>query len=256
MRSKRRVGTQHRAQDQASSVQAEAGHPPRSVLQLSLESRQEQRAQRERNRQREQTFLQDNKNQQARLAQARREFERRQRENQPLVTRTEANAAQIARLEKELDALVQDMGDLSTGFREFAGDFSAVLQESMISAQFPERAEQLEALAKTRSQPSIEEIEALWLLVQEEMTEAGKTALFTSPVVRADGGSEQREVLRLGPFSAFAEGDFLRYVPETGELLVLSRQPAAHLRGGARRNGARRSRARASVLRAGARRRG
>ena len=45
---------------------------------------------------------------------------------------------------------------------------------------------------------------------------------------------EQREVLRVGTFSAFAEGDFLRYIPETGELLVLSRQPAAHLRSDAR----------------------
>ena len=157
--------------------------------QLLQAVREEQQAQRERNRQREQKFLQDRKNQQALLEQARRDFERRQRENQPLVTKTEANAAQITRLEKELEAVVQDMGDLSTGFREFAGDFAAVLQESMISAQFPDRGEQLRGLAATQSQPSIEEIENLWLLVQEEMTEAGKVALFPAAVVRADGSA-------------------------------------------------------------------
>jgi biopolymer transport protein ExbB len=209
------------------------GQQIRDLDQLLQAVREEQRAQRERNRQREQQFLQDKKNQQAQLEKARREFERRQRENQPLVTKTEANAARIVRLEKELEKLVQDMGDLSTGFREFAGDFAAVLQASMISAQFPERGEQMQALAATTSQPSIEEIEALWLLVQEEMTEAGKVALFPAPVVRADGSSDQREVLRVGTFSAFAGGEFLRYVPETGELLVLSRQPTARLRSGA-----------------------
>jgi biopolymer transport protein ExbB len=198
--------------------------------QLLQAVREEQRVQRERNRQREQEFLEDRKNQQARLEQARRDFERRQRENQPLVAKTEANAAQIARLEKELEAVVQDMGDLSTGFREFAGDFAAVLQESMISAQFSDRGEQMQVLAATSSQPSIEEIENLWLLVQEEMTEAAKVALFPASVVRADGTAQQRQVLRVGTFSAFADGEFLRYVPETGELLVLSRQPAAHLR--------------------------
>jgi biopolymer transport protein ExbB len=196
--------------------------------------RQEQRAQRQRNKQREQQFLRDKNQQQAMLEKARRDFERRQRENQPLVTKTEANAAQIARLEMELETVVQDMGDLSTGFREFAGDFAAVLQESMINAQFPERGEQLGELAATRSQPSIEEIETLWLLLQEEMTEAGKVALFPASVVTADGSSSEREVLRIGMFSAFAGGDFLRYVPETGELLVLSRQPASHLRSDAR----------------------
>ena len=196
--------------------------------------RQEQKAQRELNRQREQKFLQDRQNQQALLEQARRDFERRQRENQPLVARTEANAAEIARLEKQLESVVQDMGDLSTGFREFAGDFAAVLQESMISTQFPDRAERLQTLAANRSQPGIEDIESLWLLVQEEMTEAGKVAQFPAAVVRADGSAEQRQVLRVGTFSAFAEGEFLRYIPETGELLVLSRQPAAHLRGNAR----------------------
>ncbi len=196
--------------------------------------RQEQKAQRELNRQREQKFLQDRKNQQALLEQARRDFERRQRENQPLVARTEANAAEIARLEKQLESVVQDMGDLSTGFREFAGDFAAVLQESMISTQFPDRAERLQTLAANRSQPGIEDIESLWLLVQEEMTEAGKVAQFPAAVVRADGSAQQQQVLRVGTFSAFAEGEFLRYIPETGELLVLSRQPAAHLRADAR----------------------
>ena len=211
----------------------EAARPDQQITdldQLLNAVRQEQQAQRARNKQREKNFLREKQKQQALLDQARRDFERRQRENQPLVTRTEVNAGQIARLEKELEATVQDMGDLATGFREFAGDFAAVLGDSMISAQFPGREEQLEKLAAMNSQPSIEEIETLWLLVQEEMTEAGKVALFTSPVVRADGSSEQQQVLRIGTFSAYADGNFLRYVPETGEMLVLSRQPASHLR--------------------------
>lgn len=214
-------------------VAQEVAQPDQQITNLDqlLDAvRQEQQAQRTRNQQREQKFLREKQQQQGLLEQARRDFERRQRENQPLVTSTEANARQIARLEKELEATVQDMGDLSTGFREFAGDFAAVLGESMISAQFPGRGEQLKKLAAMTSQPSIEEIEALWLLIQEEMTEAGKVAIFPAPVVRADGSSEQQQVLRIGPFSAYAEGAFLRYVPETGEMLVLSRQPGSRLR--------------------------
>jgi len=99
----------------------------------------------------------------------------------------------------------------------------------MISTQLPDRAGQVEMQAAIDGQPSIDDIDALWLAVQEEMTQAGRIARFEAPVVTVDGRTEARGVLRVGPFSAYAGGDFLRYVPETGELLVLSRQPASRL---------------------------
>jgi biopolymer transport protein ExbB len=200
-----------------------------------LESvREQQRQQRARNKQRQQQFLQDKKQQQALLAEARRDFDRRQKENQPLLDVTERNKAEIARLQKQLKDVVRDMGDLSSTFREFAGDFSAVLQESMITAQLPGRSEQLRTLAAAETQPTIAEIETLWLLLQEEMTEAGKVTVFEAPVVNSDGKASQRSALRVGTFSVFSDDDFLRYVPETGELLVLSRQPGARYRSAAR----------------------
>lgn len=198
--------------------------------QLLQAVRDEQQEQRALNRQREARFLQEKSRQQALLEEAKRDFERRQRENQPLLAVTETNRAEIERLERELETVVGDMGDLSTAFREFAGDFAAELQASMITAQLPERQEALAALAAAEGQASIDEIEQLWLLVQEEMTEAGKVARFAAPVVRVDGTAREQPVMRIGTFSAFSDGSFLRFVPETGELLVLSRQPAARFR--------------------------
>ncbi|MEE4218703.1 MAG: hypothetical protein V2I48_13900, partial [Xanthomonadales bacterium] len=205
-----------------------------SLDQLLQVVREQQQRQRQLNAEREREFIRDKQRQEQLLVQARRDFERRQLENQPLVAVTEKNKGEIASLERELKQLVQEMGDLSTTFHEFAGDFSAVLQESMITAQLPERSEQLQALAASRGQPTIAEIEALWLYLQEEMTEAGKVAVFQAPVVAADGTAQSRQVLRIGTFSAYSDGEFLRYVPETGELLLLSRQPPARLRAEAR----------------------
>lgn len=205
-----------------------------SLDQLLESVRQTQQRQRELNAQRERDFLRDNKSQKALIAKAKREFERRQQENQPLFAVTEKNKGEIAALEAQLKALVQEMGDLSSTYREFAGDFSAVMQDSMITAQFPDRSEALQDLAAGDGQPTIEEIEALWLFLQQEMTEAGKVLTFETPVVVADGTAQSRTVLRVGTFSAYADGDFLRYVPETGELLLLSRQPTARLRNEAR----------------------
>ena len=211
-----------------------AGEQITNLDQLLDSVRQAQRQQRDLNAQREREFLQDNTRQKELIARAKRDFERRQQENQPLFAVTENNKSEIAALDKQLKALVQEMGDLSSTFHEFAGDFTAVMQESMISAQFPERGEELRALAAGEGQPTIGQIEALWLLLQQEMTEAGKISKFESPVVVADGTAELRSVLRVGTFSAYADGDFLRYVPETGELLLLSRQPATRFRDEAR----------------------
>lgn len=196
-----------------------------------LESvREQQRRQRSLNAQREQEFTRDKQHQQSLLASAKREFEGSQRQNQPLIAVTEANTATIAKLELQLEELVQGMGDVSGAFREFSGDFSAVLQESMVTAQFPQRSEQMQALAQSETQPTIAEIQALWLLLQQEMTEAGKISTFETPVVAADGTAVLRPVLRVGTFSAFSNDGFLRYIPETGELLALSRQPSARYR--------------------------
>ena len=216
------------------SVSALGQEQVEDLDQLLQAVKKQQQQQRALNRQRENEFLADKRKQQQLLDQARRDFERQQRDNQPLLTVTDGNSKEIARLEQELAAVVDDMGDLSSTFREFAGDFSAVLQESMLTVQFPQRGERLQALADADIQVSIEEIQDLWLLLQEEMTEAGKITRFPARVIDTSGASLERDVLRVGGSSAWSDGDFLRYVPETGELLALSRQPPARYRKAAR----------------------
>ena len=85
-----------------------------SLDQLLESVRETQQRQRELNAQRERDFLRDNKSQKELIAKAKREFERRQQENQPLFAVTEKNKGEIAALEAQLKALVQEMGDLSS----------------------------------------------------------------------------------------------------------------------------------------------
>jgi biopolymer transport protein ExbB len=216
------------------SVLAQEPDQIQDLDQLLQAVKQQQASQRALNQQREREFLADKRQQQKLLQQARSDFEKQQAESQPLLAVTERNATQIGRLETELAEVVEDMGDLSSTFREFAGDFSAVLRESMVSAQLPQRLQQMQVLADADTQVTIEEIQALWLLLQEDMTEAGKVSRFQSPVIDGRGVVQPSEVLRVGVFSAWRDGEFLRYVPETGELLALSRQPPARYRDAAR----------------------
>lgn len=194
-------------------AQEQSAQPQITNLNELLQTvREQQREQRERNAQREQRFLRDKQEQQALLAKARADFERTKNENQPLAAVTEANTAQIKLLQEQLQAESLELGDLAATFREFSGDFSAVLQDSMISAQFPERREKMRILAAADTLPSIDDIQSLWVLLQEEMTEAARIARFDAQVVHSDGTASARPVLRIGTFSAFSEGDFLRHV--------------------------------------------
>lgn len=222
-------------QAQEAALITSANQAPAQITDLDellVSVRAQQQEQRASNRQREARFLDDKKNQQRRLAKAKSEAELRKRENQPLIAVTQSNQQRITQLQAELEAVLSDMGDLHSIFGEFAGDFSAVLQDSMISAQLPARAAQLDELAAT-THPGIQEIETLWLLLQEDMTEAGKVVQFDTTVVSVEGAATPTKVLRVGSFSAFSNANFLRYVPETRELMVLSRQPATRYRNAA-----------------------
>ncbi|WP_250655955.1 MotA/TolQ/ExbB proton channel family protein [Alkalimarinus coralli] len=183
------------------------------------------------NKQREQAFIKQKNRQQALLAEAKKKFEASQVGNNPLKKQTAENAERIKQAQQALLKKKQELGDIYSIYTSMAGDFSAALQDSMVTTQKPARTEQMNALLQTDRLASMQELEQLWLLVQEEMTESGKIARYEGPVVTRDGHVENRDILRLGTFTAFSEGDFLRYVPETGELLALSRQPSSqHVR--------------------------
>jgi len=137
----------------------------------------------------------------------------------------EANEARIPELEETLRARMGTLGELFGVVRQVAGDTRGIIDASLVSAQFPERGAFLDGLAQSRELPSVEDLEGLWYTLQQEMTETGKVVQFRAPVVGIEGGEHEREVIRIGPFSAIAGGAYLQYVPETGKLTELGRQP-------------------------------
>nr|MBP8030851.1 MotA/TolQ/ExbB proton channel family protein [Pseudomonadales bacterium] len=125
----------------------------------------------------------------------------------------------------ELQQSVAEMGDVFSIYRQFATDFSTVLDESQTGAQFPERSAELKQINRVEALPTIDDMEKLWYLVQQEMTESGKVASYHGKVVEANGKGREADILRIGTFSAFSDGEFLRYVPETSEFVAPDKQP-------------------------------
>ena len=75
--------------------------------------------------------------------------------------------------------------------------------------------------------PSMANIEHFWFLMQQEMTASSEVLSFEAPVNKLNGEINKVLVTRIGSFNMVSEGQYLDYVPETGKLLELARQPAA-----------------------------
>lgn len=136
----------------------------------------------------------------------------------------------LAKKEVLLQEKSGSLGELFGTVRQMANDSRSLLESSMTSAQLSNRAEFLTTLAERKQQPTIQELREFWLLLQEEMTESGKVSRFSIPIITAEGKIEEKQVTRVGVFSAFSDGAFLRYLPETGKLVELGRQPVSRLR--------------------------
>lgn len=177
------------------------------------------------NREREARFLAEKNSRAQALADSRAALTREQARGDALKTRFEENEAYLAETDAKLKGQSGELGELFGVVRQVAGDTRAILETSLISAQFPARAAKLDAIAKSTELPNVEQLETLWYLLQQEMTEQGKVVKFHGKVISGSGESRESDIVRVGPFNLFADGLYVRYLPETGETVEFVRQP-------------------------------
>ena len=180
-------------------------------------------------REREQRFLSANENQKALLQELRVRVAAQRERGEQLRQQHADNEQALQTLQAELHSRSGNLGELFGTVRHTAGDLQALLRDSLVSAQYPERAEWLDILAKSKQLPGITELERFWLLLQQEINESGQVSRFNAQVTDTDGVTKSREVIRVSVFTAISEGRYLQYVPENNRFIVLSRQPAGQL---------------------------
>lgn len=203
---------------------------PINLDELLQQLQQGQFSQSESNKEREQRFREKEQEQKAMLADAIAERNRLEERAEQLETQFEQNEVDLGNLS---DTLTQRMGSLKELFgvlQQVANDASSNFNNSVISAQYPGRAEQLSELAERMGSSSklasIEDIESVWFALQQEMTESGKVAEFNTQVTAANGDKSDKEVVRVGSFNLVADGKYLERVSETGSVAELVRQPS------------------------------
>lgn len=179
------------------------------------------------NQEREQRFLRERNNQQQLLNQARQELTREERRSERLQTEYDENERQLAELETTLQERMGNLGELFGVVRQVSGDLQTQFDDSMVSAQIPDRGQFFGDLAERSELPTATELRRLWFEMVREVAESGKIVTFTADVNNADGYPESgRSVTRVGVFNAISDGKFLQWDSSSGTFLELPRQPA------------------------------
>ncbi|MEA1899700.1 MAG: MotA/TolQ/ExbB proton channel family protein [Thermodesulfobacteriota bacterium] len=180
------------------------------------------------NREREKRFLAEKNRQEEMLRKARVELKREEKLSNTLNKRIDTNEKKLAEMETTLQQRMGTLGEMFGMVRQVAGDLLALVDNSLVSAQYPGRGEFLDMLSQSKELPNIEQLEQLWFVLQQEMTESGKVVKFRTNVVTPNGKSHEADVTRVGVFTAVSKGKFLHYLPESKKLVSLPRQPDNH----------------------------
>jgi biopolymer transport protein ExbB len=182
--------------------------------------------------QREQRFTQDRANQARMLENARAERRREEQRSDRLETSFDENEIRIGDLQEQLDRRLGSLRELFGVLQQVAGDTRGLFESSIITAQYPNRGVWLGEFAKkmgTSSQlATIDEMENLWFLLQQEMTESGKVVRFPGTVTKISGERVETDIVRVGSYALVAEGQYVQFQPgDEGNIVELARQPSA-----------------------------
>ena len=169
---------------------------------------------------------------QSKMQEAQRNRDGLDAQSKKLQNEYSANEIKINGLNDQLRKKAMDLG-LAEVFglaRQVSNDASTMLQQSLITTQFPPAQDQqsrddfLRTFSSSRTTPTATELARVWIEIQREMIATGQVAKYQTKVVQPNGEAQQAEVIRIGPFTAISGGKFLAYLPALRTFNVLPRQ--------------------------------
>ncbi len=214
------------ASAQEESQPAAEIEPAATVLALLALVRAEAREGSTMNRERVEQFRQARDERQRMLEEVSRQLAAENRRSTQLNRRFEQNEADLSELEGRLEIRIGNFGELFGVVRDVAGDTVAVVRTSLVSAQYPDRADLAREMVEAKELPGLEDLRGLQLMLLEEMAQSGQVVRFSAGITDPAGRPTQGEVVRVGTFNLVHDGKFLTRDSETAALQILPRQPA------------------------------
>lgn len=215
----------------SSSLSLPVSAAPASLDELLEQTKSARTREEAANKERESKFLVERNKQAQMTAEVRAELSEQQRRSAALSSAFDANEKKLTELQAQLDSRAGNLGEMFGVVRQVANDFSSVVHNSLITAQYPDRGEFVTKLAGSKSLPSMQDLERFWFELQREMTETGSVVKFKTKVVTPKGDSVEEVVTRIGGFNAVADGQYLSYLPGQQQLAIMARQPGGKFEG-------------------------
>ncbi len=204
---------------------AQNDNDPKSLFELLDLVEKGLEVEKEENVRRERVFEQAKADQDRLLTEAKATLTEIEALSQQYEARYNENERKIGQLEADLVEQLGQMGELFGVVRQVANDLSGAVWDSLISSQLGARKELLDRLGRSKELPSTNDLERLWFELQREMTQQGQVVRYNAPVLTTEGQTEERDVVRAGPFNAVSRGKFLLWEPQENKLRELTRQP-------------------------------
>ncbi len=178
---------------------------------------------------REQDFLARRESQQALLDQAIRDRDAAKVHSDDLSSLFDANELKIVEEEDQLKIRLGSLGELEGVVQQVSSDAFSVVYNSLVSAQYPGREAFFTELSSNPGLPTVDQLARIAESILTEAAESGQVRRFEGHVVNPDGVEVAQEVIRVGPFMAVSEGQFLSYSPALAKLTALPRQPGGEV---------------------------
>ena len=210
----------------SSIAQNNSAEPPlvQSLDDLMKLVQKERIEQKEEFKTREAQFSQLKNQQQKLLNQAQKELLREENIRKELQKEFEKHEKELNQLSNELKIIEGNLGELFGAVKQTAGKLRGDISSSIVSAQIKNRENTINNIAE-KSTPTIQELRRLWLELQLEAVELGRTRTFKDFIVLDDGQKEERSITRVGGFNLVSQGRYLTYKTETKQIVELAKQP-------------------------------
>lgn len=215
----------------AMAGQQPAASEPKTLDQLLEQVRAASRESAAVNQRREREFREARDKQRQMLNDAKQRLQVEEQRSERLRASFDTNERELTQLSETLRTRMGNLGEVFGVVRQMSGNAKSMVDNSLVSAEYPGRGEVLTKLAQSKELPTIAELEQLWFVYQQEMTESGKVSRFSAQVTGDDGVRREQDVVRVGVFNAVNENGFLRYLSEANVLAELARQPAGRYLG-------------------------
>jgi biopolymer transport protein ExbB len=218
----------------ATTALSQGAHAATSLEDLLEQTRNARSSEAKANQEREAKFVAERNKQAAMLAEAKAELAQAKTRGATLAEAFDQNEKKLAELTTQLESRSGNLGEMFGIVRQVANDYSSVVHNSIITAQYPDRGEFITKLAGSKSLPSIQDLERFWFELQREMTETGNVVKYPTKVITPEGKTVESIVTRVGPFTATSDGQYLQFMPSQKQLAIMPRQPGAEFRNPAR----------------------